>query len=377
MKKSITAIFLAAMLLFTVSLPAFAASKGDVDGIIGISAADARMILRASVGLEKLSAEQTSAADVDGIAGITAADARLVLRASVGLENLGQEEEKEEVHTHIYDIIISVDREPTCTGNGKQRVACACGREKTEYIDSLGHDYKLSKEEAPTCKKQGKNIYTCTRCSYSRTEYIDRIDHDYQITEEKPAGCTTKGHIRYQCTMCASVKADQFPATGHDYDPATGLCKNCGNSDSSHYDKIDFGEKWIIDGNWEMSIVSVTNHPLDSASINSSHGYTNEQCVLITMKVKNIGYTPHLENATGLIVTPLDFEVYDAEGEQADNYVCSHHTRYIKVPIEGTSGTGNIPFVLKNDSNEITLVIDQTDSDGVIRRAIFTAPVTD
>ncbi len=61
---------------------------GDVNLDGQITAADARLALRASVRLEALSDIQLLAADVDGKAGITAADARLILRASVGLEKL-------------------------------------------------------------------------------------------------------------------------------------------------------------------------------------------------------------------------------------------------------------------------------------------------
>ena len=62
---------------------------GDVDGDKNISAADARLALRASVKLEKLTETQTKAANVDKKDGVTAADARLILRASVKLETLG------------------------------------------------------------------------------------------------------------------------------------------------------------------------------------------------------------------------------------------------------------------------------------------------
>lgn len=54
---------------------------GDVDGDGRITSADARLILRAAVGLEELDAE---AADYDGDGKITASDARDVLRAAVG-----------------------------------------------------------------------------------------------------------------------------------------------------------------------------------------------------------------------------------------------------------------------------------------------------
>jgi len=63
-------------------------SLGDVDGDGEISASDARLALRASVGLEDLSDSEVKAADVDGDGSISSADARLILRASVGLEDL-------------------------------------------------------------------------------------------------------------------------------------------------------------------------------------------------------------------------------------------------------------------------------------------------
>lgn len=64
------------------------ANVGDVDGDGKITAADARLALRASVGLETLDGLQSDCADADADGVITAADARAILRASVGLEEL-------------------------------------------------------------------------------------------------------------------------------------------------------------------------------------------------------------------------------------------------------------------------------------------------
>ena len=70
---------------------------GDVDGDGEVTASDARLALRAAVGLDDSAegydfSEPTNrcyrAADVDGEAGISASDARLILRAAVGLETL-------------------------------------------------------------------------------------------------------------------------------------------------------------------------------------------------------------------------------------------------------------------------------------------------
>ncbi len=67
---------------------------GDLDGDGDITANDALMILRASVGMETLTPEQIALADVDGDGDITANDALVVLRYSVGMGdggNVGKE----------------------------------------------------------------------------------------------------------------------------------------------------------------------------------------------------------------------------------------------------------------------------------------------
>ncbi|MBR5423308.1 MAG: hypothetical protein IK108_04780 [Clostridia bacterium] len=66
---------------------ALAAVKGDVDGDGRVTAADARLALRASVGLEKYTAGSAkfTAADYNSDGRITAEDARAILRISVGL----------------------------------------------------------------------------------------------------------------------------------------------------------------------------------------------------------------------------------------------------------------------------------------------------
>lgn len=63
------------------------AMPGDVDKDETITASDARLALRCSVGLEKFDETATKSADVDKDNKITAGDARLILRASVGLDD--------------------------------------------------------------------------------------------------------------------------------------------------------------------------------------------------------------------------------------------------------------------------------------------------
>ena len=61
---------------------------GDVDESGSITASDARIILRASVGLEEITPLMAERGDINKDKAIGADDARKVLRASVGLESL-------------------------------------------------------------------------------------------------------------------------------------------------------------------------------------------------------------------------------------------------------------------------------------------------
>lgn len=88
-KKTISLVCAAVLSLGTVfAVSASAYSMGDVNRDNKITAADARLALRASVELEKLDEEAKKLADVNFDDKITAADARSILRASVGLETL-------------------------------------------------------------------------------------------------------------------------------------------------------------------------------------------------------------------------------------------------------------------------------------------------
>ena len=60
--------------------------KGDVDGNGTVDVNDARTVLRAAVGLEKLSPDAEKRADTDGDGKVTVNDARDILRTGTGLD---------------------------------------------------------------------------------------------------------------------------------------------------------------------------------------------------------------------------------------------------------------------------------------------------
>ena len=83
--KKLLSLCLCLLLAAGTTAPALASILGDVTNDDGVTAEDARGILRAAVGLDALSEEEKAAADMDNDGAVTAADARLALRVAVGL----------------------------------------------------------------------------------------------------------------------------------------------------------------------------------------------------------------------------------------------------------------------------------------------------
>ena len=147
MKKFKILSLVMAVIICLSSLTVFAAALdfGDVNGDNKTTAADARTVLRAAVGLEVLNAEQTKASDVNFDGKITAADARSILRAAVGLETLHA--------THSYTA--NVTKAATCTEEGVKTYSCVCGESYTEAIPATGHSFNMKVTSAATCTTCG------------------------------------------------------------------------------------------------------------------------------------------------------------------------------------------------------------------------------
>ena len=88
--KKIFCVLLCAVLAFGALLPASAAgyALGDVDNSGKVDTKDARLALRAAVGLDTLSAQVKAVADVTGDGKVETDDARVILRVAVGLMRL-------------------------------------------------------------------------------------------------------------------------------------------------------------------------------------------------------------------------------------------------------------------------------------------------
>ncbi len=199
------------MFLFTVTISALlictiaasAAIVGDVSGTDKtVSAADARIILRASVGLEKLSDEAKAVADANEDGKVTAADARDVLRMSVGLEEARHYYTKTEI------------KAPTCTEPGRYLRTCTeCTDKYEEDGKPLGHTYPNPEILTQvTCDTDGLVKYTCNVCGESKEEVV-KAGHVW----DRDATCT-------EGRTCIRGKHSE-PALGHT--TSWGKCTRC------------------------------------------------------------------------------------------------------------------------------------------------------
>ncbi len=84
MKKVISVVLVAVMVL-SLSVVAFAAKLGDVDGNGKVTSADALLVLQAAAGNKTLTADQQKKADYNKDGSVSAIDARKILQVVAGL----------------------------------------------------------------------------------------------------------------------------------------------------------------------------------------------------------------------------------------------------------------------------------------------------
>lgn len=192
--KFISALIIAVISCLILTYTSFAAQIGDVDANGEINAADARLALRVSVNLDKLTAEEFTAADIDCSGDIKAADARSILRAAVGLEELTRNHKFSEW---------KIEKKATCTADGLQSRKCPCGTEQTKTIPATGeHTFgKWTVTKKATCTVDGLQTRKCV-CGEKETKKIPAA-HAFNI--EKPTITQSK-----VCTRCKFTEAKSF-----------------------------------------------------------------------------------------------------------------------------------------------------------------------
>ena len=282
MKKRALSLTLALLMIVSI-LPLNIASAlvmGDVDGSGDVKAADARLVLRASVGLENFTEEQIKLADVDFSGDIKAADARLVLRASVGLETLV------DPHTHSYTS--SVTKAPTCTEKGVKTFTCQCGDSYKEDVAALGHTPVTDKAVSPTCtvagKTEGSHCGTCGTVLKAQATVAAK-GHSAVTDKAVAPTCTEAGKTEgSHCSVCGTVITAQktVAATGHvksSLDKTTVKAATCKADGYSGDEKCDVCKTITKKGKTVKS--QGTEHVLETRTVAPSctqDGYTAKFC---------------------------------------------------------------------------------------------------
>lgn len=160
------------------------------------------------------------------------------------------------------------------------------------------------------------------------------------------------------CTEAAkcSCGATNGNALGHNYN--NGVCSICGGKDENYVKTYSIGETWIIDGQWEFTVNSVTTHSLCNAVANENDGYIDEQVVIIDYTYKNIGYEEDL------LITISHFKVYDETGKSGRLYACTH-TKSAGMCRLGKDCTAQEDYILFNNSSEIILSVSHRTTNGL------------
>ncbi len=186
MKKTTLSFLLIFALLVSLLMPVHAADydllMGDIDESGTLTAGDARLVLRASVGLEPLDSAKTLLADVNFDTQVNSGDARLILRASVGLEDINIFR-----HTHTME---DISTPGTCTEATITAERCTvCGTKNLiDVVPAAGHtwnDYiRLGNMHSRDCK-------VCKLVESGTCELVETVN--------RPATCTQDGLIEYAC----------------------------------------------------------------------------------------------------------------------------------------------------------------------------------
>ncbi len=159
---------------------------GDVNKDGKINAADARLLLRCSASLEKVTVYILTYGDYSKDGTITAADARTSLRVAASLEKIACI-----LYGHSYeDFVIA----PTCTQEGyttkKCSVCYATDGSKVNIVPANGHKLIETNIKA-TCTSAGRFISRCSLCGYTEEFYTDAaLGHSFSGWKESSSSRT-------------------------------------------------------------------------------------------------------------------------------------------------------------------------------------------
>ena len=214
--KKIIAVLLACFMAAACFAPTFCAQEegksspcgcwGDMDGDKSVTSADARLVLRQSVGLEDYPEDALYRCDLDSDGCVSSADARFVLRLSVNLESFPG-----------HEAVPVVGRDATCTEDGLTDglycVICEQELETQKAIPAPGHKEVVDQAIEATCTKdgltEGKHCEVCGAV-FTEQKTVPALGH---APAEKPA---SSADVCRKAQICERCGEELSPELKHD-----------------------------------------------------------------------------------------------------------------------------------------------------------------
>ncbi len=99
----------------------------------------------------------------------------------------------------------------TCTQDGITTIQCAnCKRTTQIAVGALGHDWKITKDEA-TCLKAGNTYYSCNRdgCGETKNEWSEASPSKHKWVKTGSRETMTEIYTDYECSVCEETKTEK------------------------------------------------------------------------------------------------------------------------------------------------------------------------
>ena len=186
-----------------------------------------------------------------------------------------------------------------------------------------------------------------------------------QTTTLSPKATTSSPPTTTAATRTTATRttATDPCAVTHAY--AEGICTRCGAKDKAYVPTFTLGQRWVVEGQWALTIEAVTEHTLCNRVANETEPYTDQQVVTIRYTYENLGYNG------ALTLQQRHFTVTDTDGRAVLPYPCRHRQMANPCGV-GASCTAEETYVLERDAETVSLIamLLTTDTQEV-RRAQF------
>ena len=211
---------------------------------------------------------------------------------------------------------------------------------------------------------------------YNGKKYVDKNDYSewyntfdrwigtavYISTSEITAGSIEKGTLYYK----VSTADGTYFQYSIDIDEGLPVVEI----------NYQVGDVWNVKDNWNFTIDSISTHYACNSYYAKNEPQKNNypQYIIITYSYENLGYDYY---SSGLGFSFTDFDVYDENGEIADFYTCSDHSKsYQYIDKNGKCSKAQVVFGLNNSSSSIRIVVSQNTDVGELK-ATFMANVVE